>query len=189
MSVPATPVLAWIDTETSGLRADVDQLLQVACILTDPQLRVIVEEPFESVIATANVPSLRDRVDPTVRDMHDRTGLWQRCADPDAPPLKHVEQALLDYIRAAAPERRQARLAGNSIRHDLNFLDAHMPSVAEHLHYRSVDVSAIAFIAEHNLDYAPVATASNHEALSDLHDSIHQLHAVLQQARTAGAGR
>ncbi len=49
----------------------------------------------------------------------------------------------LSYIKRFVPHPGKALLAGNSVGTDKMFLEANMPSVIEHLHYRLVDVSSI----------------------------------------------
>jgi oligoribonuclease len=69
-------------------------------------------------------------------------------------------------------------LCGNSIGTDRRFLDAYLPDIEQHLHYRSVDVSTIKELAKRwypdALTGAP-SKSSTHRALDDIRESIAEL--------------
>lgn len=177
-------VLAWIDVETTGLNAQEHYLLEVACILTDTNLNVLEDEPFCAVIyyGEDDRRQLRDEADPHVQQMHDATGLWRSL--PSGTPIRDVDRGLLAYISKHAPEPRQARVAGNSVRLDLNFLDDSLPATAAHLHYRFVDVTGINYILEENGLYSDQPLPdSDHVALNDIQRSIAQLRQSLDYLR------
>lgn len=176
-------VLAWIDVETTGLDPHYSALLEVACILTDTQLRPL-REPFHAVIKYAEheVEVMRSECDDFVREMHDKTGLWDKLLT--GRPLVSVDMQLEEYIRSVAPERRQARVAGNSVRLDLNFLETHLPLTYDHLHYRFVDVTGIEYILGQWGLAEPVEAEKDHTALGDITSSVTQLHGLLVQLET-----
>lgn len=174
-------VLAWIDTETTGLYAQTDRLLEIACILTDSNLNLLVEEPFHATVrySADEVPGMKARASEVVQDMHDRSGLWGRLSGPESLTLAAIDKDLLAYIASVAPRPRQARVAGNSVRLDLNFIEANLPGVAAHLHYRSVDVSAISFMANARFGVPFIDKRPAHEALSDILGSLEELRYTL----------
>ena len=49
---------------------------------------------------------------------------------------EEVEQTILEYIKSRIPHKGTACLAGNSVHADKMFLDVHMPSITDWLHYR-----------------------------------------------------
>jgi oligoribonuclease len=103
--------------------------------------------------------------------MHENTGLWARLAT--GTPREQVDAELLAFFKTCAPEPKQARLAGNSIRLDMNFLEAYAPGAYAHLHYRTVDVSALAYLFEKwGLVEGHYKKAGTHEALSDIRESL-----------------
>ena len=64
-----------------------------------------------------------------------QSGLTQACLN--SPYTREfVEDRVLEYIQKYIPEKRVGVLAGNSVHVDRMFLDAHMPKLLEHLHYR-----------------------------------------------------
>lgn len=177
------PVLLWVDVETSGLDPRTDALLEVAALLTDADLRPLTGAHFHALVAhtPGEVAALHEAADPFVRAMHDANGLWEAVQGPDALSADEVDAALLAFTSRAAPTPRQARVAGNSVRLDMNFMDAYLPRTAAHVHYRSVDVTAVQFLVDEWYGPAPATSApkpSDHTALADIEASLDQLRAL-----------
>lgn len=174
--------LVWVDTETSGLNPQTSVLLEVAGIVTDTGLEQI-GEPFHATVRYSpdEVEAIRAKSDPFVQKMHDENGIW------DSLPagygtVDEVDSAFLAWLLPLCPERRQGRIAGNSIRLDMNFMDAYMPQSMNHLHYRSVDVTGIHFMLNHWLDLTDVpGTTSDHTALADITNSLNELRFLRQK--------
>lgn len=168
-------VLAWIDVETTGLDAHYDYLLEVACIVTDTQLRPLAE-PFHRVVfyGEDDVEWMKGTTSEYVREMHEKTGLWDKL--PEGTERPDVDQQLKEYISSVAPEKRQARVAGNSVRLDLNFLETELPETYGHLHYRFVDVTGFEYLlSEWGITVPGGSDNRNHDALGDITESIDQL--------------
>jgi oligoribonuclease len=181
----ATPhtgdVLAWIDVETTGLDPHFNELLEIACILTDVQLRPLAE-PFHRVLQYDERQTALIKEYGTsdfVLDMHEKTGLWDKLKGGTPRPL--VDEQLLDYIKSVAPEKRQARVVGNSVRLDLNFLEQYLPKSYEHLHYRSVDVTGFEFLLASWGLASTEKAEPEHTAIGDITASIVQLHSLKTQ--------
>lgn len=183
-------VLLWLDVETTGLDASRDHLLEVAALVTDVNLSPIDEVGFHAVVLHDRA-QVRAAANDFVRDMHERSGLWARVGDPEiARTIGAVERDLLAYVRRFAPRHRQARLAGNSVRLDANFLDVHMPLVAGHLHYRLVDISGLDYVARAWLTDVPEPVkAHSHEAMADIRESLAQARLLRAAIRAAGERR
>lgn len=186
---PDPTVLAWIDLETTGLDPTTDLILEVACLPTDIGGSTLTDEPFHRVIHYPDheVATMRDNVDPFVRDMHDRTGLWGRL--PGGTPLWVVEDQLRDYIAQVAPKSRTAAMAGSSIGAlDVPFVRVGLPSVDAHLHYRTVDVTAlrVALAGAHGMKPLPEEEPA-HEALADVRRSLDEYRHLMLQVAHADA--
>lgn len=183
-------VIAWTDVETTGLNPFVgDALLEVACILTDTRLNQIAE-PYHAVVYhnPSAVMQMKATTDEYVVNMHDASGLWNRVQEfRTAMTLPEIEATMLAYIKQHAPEPRQARVAGNSVTLDLNFLRMYLPDVYEHLHYRSIDVTAIEYDLVNQGLIIQRPKEPQHEALADIQDSIEQLRDIHRQLRAGRA--
>lgn len=177
MSETSTPAqesapLVWIDCEMTGLHPHVDELVEVAVLITDADLNVL-DEGLDLVVRPS--AAALAQMDPFVRDMHTTSGLL--------PELEHgleLEDAaarVLEYIAARVPAGK-GLLAGNTVGQDKLFLSAYMPAVVEHLHYRIVDVSTVKELARRwypRAYYQAPAKTGGHRALGDIRDSITEL--------------
>lgn len=167
-----TPLI-WVDCEMTGLDPSVDELVEVAVIVTDSTLHPLAEgidiliKPSDAALA---------QMSEFVREMHTKSGLLQQL--PSAVSLEEAQKLVLDYIQAIVPQPGLAPLAGNSVGQDLRFLRTYMPQVAEHLHYRVIDVSTIKELAKRWYPRVYVCAPEKnggHRALADIQDSIVEL--------------
>jgi oligoribonuclease len=172
--MPASPdLLVWIDCEMTGLDPTIDELVEVAVVITDYQL-VPVDPGFTIVIKPDQTAF--DHMNDFVTNMHRESGLLEEI--PNGVSLADAEYAVLEYILKFVPNEQKAPLAGNSIGTDRMFLAKYMPRVDRHLHYRSVDVSSIKELSRRWYPRAYMnAPAKNggHRALADILESIREL--------------
>jgi len=193
MQQQAPDLLLWMDLETDQLTPAGGSILEVAAYVTDTDLNLLHNEGYHAVVhhSYEEVADLKSRAHPKVLEMHTTTGLWSQLPVSTL-TLADVEKQLLAYIKEYAPQQRQIRIAGSSIRFDLNWTEEHMPLVYEHLHYRSLDVSA--FVAAHQwweLPYDSVfgeVESSPHVARLDILNSLNEMRAI-RRAMITGAGR
>ncbi len=165
--------LVWIDCEMTGLDLGIDELLEVAVVITDYDL-VPVAPGFEIVIKPDQ--SAWDSMGEFVRNMHAASGLLDLI--PSGVTVGEAEFEVLEYILKYVPVAKSAPLAGNTIGTDRAFLAKFMPRVDTHLHYRSVDVSSIKELARHwypRAYFNAPAKAGGHRALVDILESIREL--------------
>jgi len=165
--------LVWIDCEMTGLDPVADALVEIAVLVTDPELNVlgqgvdvVIRPPQEAL----------DRMVPFVRDMHATSGLLERI--PDGVTLAEASEACMAYITEHCPEPGKAVLAGNSVGQDKLFLTRDLPAITDHLHYRIVDVSTIKELARRwypRAYFQAPAKTGGHRALGDIVDSIDEL--------------
>jgi oligoribonuclease len=158
----------------TGLDLRKDALIEVAALVTDPDLRVL-GSGVDVVIhaddeALAGMPEV-------VRDMHTRSGLTDqvRCS---TVTLAQAEDMIMDYVTAWVPDPRTAPLCGNSIATDRGFLARDMPRLDGHLHYRMIDVSSIKELCRRwypRVYFGQPAKGLAHRALADIQESIREL--------------
>ncbi|WP_309714177.1 oligoribonuclease [Pseudolysinimonas sp.] len=172
--MPSNPDrLVWIDCEMTGLDLSVDELVEVAVVITDYEL-VPVDPGFRIVIKADQ--AVLDQMNDIVRTMHTTSGLLAEI--PDGVSLADAEYQVNEYILKFVPDAQTAPLAGNTIGTDRAFLAKYMPRVDSHLHYRSVDVSSIKELARRwfpRVYFQSPAKAGGHRALADILESIREL--------------
>ena len=165
--------LVWIDCEMTGLDLQVDELVEVAVVITDYDL-VPVDPSFQIVIKPDQ--AAWDHMGDFVRAMHTTSGLIDEI--PNGAALAEAEYEVLEYILKFVPGAQSAPLAGNTIGTDRMFLAKYMPRVDSHLHYRSVDVSSIKELARHwfpRIYFSAPSKNGGHRALADSLESIREL--------------
>jgi oligoribonuclease len=168
--------ICWIDVETTGTDCEKDVLLEVACLVTDLDLNILDESGYESVLwyPEGLIDELKTKTVPFVIDMHEKTGLWDRL--PQGKMKHRVDAELIEYIQNFIPEPQTARLGGNSITLDRNFINKNLPSVGGHLHYRSVDVSTLSGLVQYwDSEQTRYRKKTVHSAMSDIRESIEEL--------------
>ncbi len=178
--------LVWIDCEMTGLDVEIDELVEVAVVITDFQLNIL-DPGFDIVINPQQ--SALDNMGEFVLAMHTESGLLE--AIPDGVSLTEAEAAVLEYIKKFVPGENQAPLAGNTIGTDRTFLARYMPKVDGHLHYRSVDVSSIKELSRRwfpRVYFHAPEKHGGHRALADILESIRELEYYRRAAFVADPG-
>jgi oligoribonuclease len=165
--------LVWIDCEMTGLDLDQDELVEIAVVVTDFELRPmhpgfqIVIKPDDSALA---------HMSEFVRDMHASSGLLDEI--PYGVSTADAEFQALEYIQQFVPQEGKAPLAGNTIGTDRMFLAKYMPRIDRWLHYRNVDVSSVKELSRRWYPRAYIhapAKGGGHRALADIQESIREL--------------
>ncbi|MGN7947895.1 oligoribonuclease [Microbacterium sp. 22215] len=165
--------LVWIDCEMTGLDLSVDELVEIAVVITDFELRPV--DPGFQVVIRASDAALENMND-FVTKMHETSGLITEI--PDGVSLAEAQEQTLAYIKRFAPLERKAPLAGNTIGTDRMFLAKYMPQVDQWLHYRNVDVSSIKELSRRwypRVFFQAPAKDGGHRALADILESIREL--------------
>lgn len=164
--------LVWIDCEMTGLDLGIDELVEVAVVVTDFDLKPL-DAGFDIVIRPSDAAF--EQMGDVVRGMHGTSGLTDAMAH--GVTLGDAEAQVLDYLhRFTTPG--QAPIAGNTIGTDRAFLARYMPRVDAHLHYRSIDVSSIKELVKRwypRVYYNAPAKHGGHRALADILESIREL--------------
>jgi oligoribonuclease len=165
--------LVWIDLEMTGLDPRRDEIVEIACIVTDAELTEL-DEGISLVVKPSDEPLAA--MDEVVVRMHTESGLIH--AIPDGTTLADAQERVLAYVRQHVPEPRKAPLAGSSVYVDRSFLAEWMPDLDAHLHYRIVDTSTVKELTRRwypRVFFAAPAKTGNHRALGDIRDSIAEL--------------
>ncbi|WP_460747401.1 oligoribonuclease [Micromonospora schwarzwaldensis] len=167
-------LLVWIDCEMTGLDLGRDALIEVAALVTDPDLNVL-GDGVDVVIhadeaALAGMPEI-------VRTMHAKSGLTEEVRRSTV-TLAEAEDLVLDYVTSHVKDPRTAPLCGNSIATDRGFLARDMTRLDAHLHYRMIDVSSIKELCRRwypRVYFGQPQKGLAHRALADIRESIREL--------------
>jgi oligoribonuclease len=166
--------LVWIDCEMTGLQPERHVLVEIAVVVTDPDLTPL-DDGIDIVIAAT--PAQLVAMEPIVREMHTASGLLDAIRHA-ATTVGQAEEQVLEYIKQFVPEPRRAPLCGNTIATDRAFISRYMPMLDAHLHYRMIDVSSIKELARRwypRAYYNAPAKNGGHRALADIKESINEL--------------
>ncbi|XP_072301692.1 small fragment nuclease isoform X2 [Eucyclogobius newberryi] len=166
--------MVWVDLEMTGLDIEKDQIIEMACIITDSDLNVVAEGPN---LIIKQPEELLDGMSDWCKEHHGQSGLTAAVRSSKI-SLEQAEYEFLSFVRQHTPPG-QCPLAGNSVHADKRFLDKYMPQFMFHLHYRIIDVSTIKELSRRwfpeEYKEAPLKRAS-HRALEDIQESIKELH-------------
>ena len=164
--------LIWIDMEMSGLDPERERILEVAIVITTPQLEVVAEAP---VWVVHQPGAVLDAMDEWNKGTHGKSGLIDRVKASTVTEAE-AEAQMLDFVTQHVPAR-QSPLCGNSVHQDRRFLVRYMPKFEDYLLYRNLDVSTLKELARRWKPevMAGIKKHGKHEALADIHESIAEL--------------
>ncbi|HSA90106.1 MAG TPA: oligoribonuclease [Burkholderiales bacterium] len=163
--------LIWIDMEMTGLQPDADRVIEIAMLVTDPQLNVVATGP---VLVVHQPDEVLDAMDTWNKATHAKTGLIERVR---ASSLSEsdVERQALEFLAAHVPAS-VSPMCGNSICQDRRFLARWMPRLEAHFHYRNLDVSTLKELARRwKPELKAFSKEGKHEALADILESLEEL--------------
>lgn len=164
--------LIWIDLEMTGLKPMSDRIIEIAVVVTSPDLSIRVEGP---VLAIHQSDETLGKMDAWNRGTHGKSGLIDRVKAStvdEAQASAAVIAFLKQYVGA-----NKSPMCGNSICQDRRFLAQYMPELEAYFHYRNLDVSTLKELAKR---WKPglaegFKKAQRHTALADVQESIDEL--------------
>ncbi|MFC4242832.1 oligoribonuclease [Gryllotalpicola reticulitermitis] len=169
----ASDRLVWIDCEMTGLDPEKDELVEIAVVITDSQLKPV-DQGIDIVIKASD--EALAGMGEFVTNMHTASGLITEI--PTGKSLAEAEYEVMEYVLAHVPDENKAPLAGNTIGTDRMFITKYMPRLDAHLHYRSIDVSSIKELSRRwfpRVYFQAPEKAGGHRALADILESIREL--------------
>lgn len=164
--------LVWLDMEMTGLDPDNDRIIEVAVVVTDPDLNVIAEGP---VFAIHQSDETLDKMDNWNKGTHGKSGLIDRVRASSVSEAQ-AEQELIAFLKQYVPANKSP-MCGNSICQDRRFMARGMPKLEAFFHYRNLDVSTLKELCRR---WKPELAsgfkkAQKHTALADIIESIEEL--------------
>ena len=177
MSQPPGPTpnethLVWVDMEMTGLRPEVDRIIEVAVVVTDGDLNLLATGP---VLAVHQPDAVLAAMDAWNTATHTRSGLVERVRASTITEAD-AQRILLDFLRPWVPPGKSP-MCGNSIGQDRRFMARTMPELEAWFHYRNLDVSTVKELCKRWRPEVARAFAkrSAHTALADIEESIDEL--------------
>ena len=164
--------LIWLDLEMTGLSLEKERIIEIATIVTDPNLQILAEGP---VFAINQSEAQLAAMDAWNTRQHNQSGLVARVRASKVTESE-AEQATIDFLKQYVG-KGESPLCGNSICLDRRFLLKYMPKLADYFHYRQIDVSSVKELVRR---WKPellsgLKKQSRHLALEDIKDSIDEL--------------
>jgi oligoribonuclease len=164
--------LVWIDCEMTGLDPEKERLLEIAVIVTGPNLTPRIEGP---VCVIHQSDDLLNKMDAWNKGTHGKSGLIDKVKA-STTSEQDAEEAILVFIKKYV-SKNASPLCGNTISQDRRFLVKFMPKLEVYLHYRNLDVSTLKELSKR---WKPEVFNSfkkqqKHTALADVHESIEEL--------------
>ena len=163
--------LIWIDLEMTGLDPRRERIIEIATIVTAPNLEIIAEQ--ESIVLHQD-NQLLQAMDEWNTEHHHASGLIRRVRASTISE-REAERATLEFL-AQYSRRKTSPMCGNSICLDRAFLVRYMPELSDWFHYRMIDVSTLKeLVYRWWPERAPPPKESRHRATEDINDSIEEL--------------
>lgn len=164
--------LVWIDCEMTGLDPEKERLLEIAVVITGPNLSPRIEGP---VCVIHQSDELLNKMDAWNKGTHGRSGLIDKVKA-STTSEQDAEEQILAFIKKYV-SKNNSPLCGNTISQDRRFLVKFMPKLEAYLHYRNLDVSTLKELSKR---WKPEVFNSfkkqqKHTALADVHESIEEL--------------
>jgi oligoribonuclease len=164
--------LIWIDLEMTGLYPATDRIIEIAVIVTDPQLNVRIEGP---TLAVHQSNAALDAMDAWNKGTHGRSGLIDRVKASTLDEAQAQAQ-IIAFLKEHVPAGKSP-MCGNSVCQDRRFLANYMPALETFFHYRNLDVSTLKELAKR---WKPgimdgFKKAQAHTAMADIRESIEEL--------------
>jgi oligoribonuclease len=164
--------LIWLDCEMTGLDPDVERLIEIAVVVTGPNLEPRIEGP---VLVIHQSDALLGKMDKWNKSTHGKSGLIDKVKASTISEAE-AEVEILAFLKKYVP-KATSPLCGNTISQDRRFLVKYMPKLDAFFHYRNIDVSTFKELAKRWKPevYKAFKKQQKHTALADVHESIDEL--------------
>ncbi len=164
--------LVWLDCEMTGLEPERERIIEIAVIVTSPDLAVRVEGP---VFAIHRSDALLGGMDAWNKGTHGKSGLIDKVKASSVTE-EQAQSELIAFLGQYVPANGSP-MCGNTIGQDRRFLVKYMPKLEAFFHYRNLDVSTLKELAKrwNPPVYAVFKKQQRHTALADVHESIDEM--------------
>ena len=164
--------LVWLDCEMSGLDPERERLLEIAIVITGPDLSPRIEGP---VLVIHQSDAILNGMDAWNKGTHGKSGLIDKVRASTLTEAE-AEAQLIAFLKPYV-SKGVSPMCGNTIGQDRRFLNKYMPKLETWFHYRNLDVSTLKELSRRWKPevYNSFKKAQKHTALADVHESIEEL--------------
>src|SRR5690554_5420776 len=121
--------LVWLDMEMTGLEPEKERIIEVAVVVTEPDLTVVAEGP---VLAIHQPDTILDAMDKWNQSTHGKSGLIDRVKASTTTEAQ-AEKTLIDFLSRYVPPGKSP-LCGNTVSQDRRFMYLYMPELEKFFH-------------------------------------------------------
>ena len=178
--------LVWLDCEMSGLDPERERLLEIAVIVTNPDLSVRIEGP---VFVIHQSDEVLNKMDAWNKGTHGRSGLIDKVKASTVTE-EQAQEKIIAFLKPYV-SKGVSPMCGNTIGQDRRFLNKYMPALDQHLHYRNIDVSSIKELTRRwfpRVYFQLPKKEGGHRALADILESIQELRYYRETVMVAAPG-
>jgi oligoribonuclease len=164
--------LVWLDMEMTGLEPEKERIIEIAFVVTDLHLNVLVEGP---VFVIHQPDSILNAMDSWNKGTHGKSGLIDKVKASTVSE-QQAQFEIINFLKVLIPKGK-IPLCGNTIHQDRRFMDLYMPELNNFFHYRNIDVSTLKELAKRWRPdvYKNFKKQQAHTALADVYESIEEL--------------
>jgi len=154
------------------MAARVDRIIEIAVIVTGPNLESRTEGP---VFVIHQSDAQLDLMDSWNKGTHGKSGLTEKVRQ-STTSEEYAQEQLMAFMAQYVP-KGTTPMCGNSIGQDRRFLVKYMPKLEAFFHYRNLDVSTLKELSKRWKPsvYASFKKQQKHTALADIHESIDEM--------------
>jgi len=163
-------IISWVDVESNGTSPEIDAFLEIAVAFTDFNGELLTE-PYTSLVATPDVSKAMIACEPFVKEMHEKSGLWNDLWTMEAQQPDHIDNELSTIVQQFG-EDSLFYFGGNSLNLDRRFSELYLPKFYRRISHRSVDVTTLSLVLQESKTAPMFRKRGQHRALPDVLDSI-----------------
>jgi len=167
-----TPII-WIDCEMTGIDPAKDEIMEIACVVTDKNLEVIADGPNIIIHKPDNI---LNNLSSWHIEHFTKTNLIEASRQSTI-SVQDAEKEVLTFLEKHTTAGTSP-LAGNTIYMDRIFINKEMPNLGKYCHYRLIDVSSVKELCNRwnkEIYNKQPKKKLMHRARDDIYESIFEL--------------
>ncbi len=163
--------LIWIDLEMTGLNPNINKIIEIATLITDVNLNIIVKGPNlviyqkDKYLINMNKWSFKT---------HTKTGLLNKVKKSFINEFI-AEKLTINFLKNYI-NKKCSPICGNTVAQDRRFLFKYMPKLESYFNYRYIDVSVFKELFNRWMpNFNNFNKKNTHKALYDIKESVNEL--------------